>query len=157
MAPIYCCHFLSPKSCFISVLGWKEFYPWYTVFEPEAATPRNVEMVYKKCLETFPMASPEILSLCLITFSMICKFKLLSVMKYKLVCLCVCVYTCYNTVSDIWFIFVVKTGKESKSTFLAEALSSTASRTEQLKKTILDLRRKRDKHSAVISEQLLGI
>ncbi|THU54377.1 hypothetical protein C4D60_Mb10t24450 [Musa balbisiana] len=51
----------------------------------------------------------------------------------------------------------VKTGKESKSTFLAEALSSTASRTEQLKKTILDLRRKRDKHSAVISEQLLAL
>ncbi|WOL04736.1 kinetochore protein spc25 isoform X1 [Canna indica] len=51
----------------------------------------------------------------------------------------------------------VKIGKESKSATLAEALSTTTTRAEQLKKKVLDLRRKRDEYAAFISEQLVAL
>ncbi|XP_074556447.1 kinetochore protein SPC25 homolog isoform X2 [Curcuma longa] len=51
----------------------------------------------------------------------------------------------------------VKAAKDSKSATIAEALSTTVSRAEQLKKTVTELRRKKDEYGSTISKQLVDL
>ncbi|KAG6511910.1 hypothetical protein ZIOFF_029989 [Zingiber officinale] len=53
--------------------------------------------------------------------------------------------------------FSAKAAKDSKSATIAEVLSTTISRSEQLKKTITELRRKKDEYGSTISKQLVDL
>lgn len=51
----------------------------------------------------------------------------------------------------------VKTCKEAKHSAIAESLSTTVARTEQLENIIQDQRARKDEHGALISQQLLSL